>query len=154
MAKKGSKAAPIQVPDGCARAWQALRLTHNRIAGQLEANLAATCQLSLTEFDTLVALRLRGELPTRLTDLLPEVGLSQPALSRLLTRLDSRHLIERTAEAGDGRTAILTLTSEGIALVEHAKSVQSDTIASLLDTHLSGKNQAKLIDILAKVPTG
>jgi DNA-binding MarR family transcriptional regulator len=51
--------------------------------------------------------------PLRLTELNRHVLLSQPALSRLVDRLAERGLIERHADAADGRCVLLSLTETG-----------------------------------------
>ena len=65
----------------CAEAWLALRATHNRIAERLSGGLQATCELSLSEFDAMLALHLHGGEATSMTELTQAVDLSQPALA-------------------------------------------------------------------------
>ena len=48
-------------PIACSRAWQTLRLAHDRVARRLETDLAHECGLALNEFDVLLYLRTHPE---------------------------------------------------------------------------------------------
>lgn len=72
----------------CARAWVALHAAHTLVAKRLSAALATCRGLTINDFEVLVRLeRAEPERP-RLTDLNQAIALSQPALSRLVARLE------------------------------------------------------------------
>ena len=49
------QAATVAGEYACARAWAALTAAHTRIAGQLSNALAQACDLSINDFEILVA---------------------------------------------------------------------------------------------------
>src|SRR5215208_4994843 len=90
--------------DACARAWVAWRGIHAMITESLTAELGKEFGLALNEFEVLTALQTRpvsqdgaaeAEVPARirLGDLGRYVTLSQPAISRLVSRLEERGLV-------------------------------------------------------------
>ncbi len=74
----------------CAQAWAALSAAHARIAGQLADALAHRCGLSVNEFEILLRLHGAAGARLRLGEVNEFVPLTQPALSRAVTRLAGR----------------------------------------------------------------
>ena len=70
----------------CARAWQTIRLAHDRVAQRLAAVLTGECGPANNEFDVLLYLRSHADAAVRISALAEWVSLSQPALSRLVAR--------------------------------------------------------------------
>jgi DNA-binding MarR family transcriptional regulator len=92
-------------------------------------------ELSLKEYDVLYTLKKAG-CALRLSDLNEAVLLSQPALSRLVDRLDARGLVSRCADPADRRGVLVTLTDAGAAMQQrtgarHARSVERRMRAAL-----------------------
>ena len=79
----------------CALAWQTLRMAHDRVAQRLGSELSGACGLAINEFDVLLFLRSHAHEQVRIGALLEAVPLSQPALSRLVARLEARCLLAR-----------------------------------------------------------
>lgn len=138
-------------PTACARAWQTLRLAHDRVAERLSADLAASCTLALNEFDALLFLRMRPEPSVRIGALSDAVSLSQPALSRLVARLEARGLLIRTDAEDDGRSSLVGLTSGGIALIDRAIDIHSRAVHIALTGKLSNAEQASLLAALSRI---
>src|SRR5215216_7970193 len=101
----------------CALAWQTLRMAHDRVAQRLGSELAGACGLAINEFDVLLFLRSHAHLKeqVRIGALLEAVALSQPALSRLVARLEARGLLVRLEAEGDGRAVVVCPTDIGTA---------------------------------------
>src|SRR5687768_3026816 len=87
----------------CALAWQTLRMAHDRVAQRLGAELSGACGLAINEFDVLLFLRSHAHERVRIGALLDAVPLSQPALSRLVARLEARGLLARREAKDDAR---------------------------------------------------
>jgi DNA-binding MarR family transcriptional regulator len=86
-------------------------------------------EVSLTEYDVLYALKKAG-CALRQSELTKQVLLSQPALSRLLERLEQRGLVTRTTDARDKRGVLIALTDAGAEAQQrtggrHARSVEA-----------------------------
>jgi len=137
--------------DACARAWQTLRMAHDRVAERLGADLSAECALAINEFDVLLYLRTHQNEAVRITALLEAVSLSQPALSRLVGRLESRGLLARSATEVDGRATTLCLTDAGIALTDRAIAVHAAAVHESLTGKFSEEEQVALLELLAQV---
>lgn len=86
-------------------------------------------EVSLTEYDVLYALRKAG-CALRQSELTKQVLLSQPALSRMVERLEQRGLVTRTTDERDRRGVLIELTDAGAAAQQrtgarHARSVEA-----------------------------
>jgi DNA-binding MarR family transcriptional regulator len=114
--------------------WEALLRAHATLMRGFAAERMWD-ELTLNEYDVLYALRKAG-CALRLSDLNGAVLLSQPALSRLVDRLDVRGLVSRCADPADRRGVLVTLTDAGAAAQQrtgarHARSVERRMRAAL-----------------------
>jgi DNA-binding MarR family transcriptional regulator len=86
--------------------------------------------LSLTAAATLATLERSG--PCRLTWLAVREGVTQPAMTQLIGRLQDAGLVERIADASDGRVVQVRLTADGKATLAGRRAVRADRLAGLL----------------------
>lgn len=106
--------------------WEALLKAHSRIMRDFQKDKNWQ-ELSMSEYDVLYTLK-KANKPIRLHTLEYNVLLSQPALSRLVERLQKRGLIDKTVDPEDRRAQLLTITQKGVETQKrvgraHAKSV-------------------------------
>ncbi len=92
-------------------AWEAMLTAHAALMKQFAAE-DIWADVTMREYDVLYTLSKCRE-PLRLGELHRHVLLSQPALSRMVDRLVTRGLVERTADLVDGRGVRLSLTEAG-----------------------------------------
>ena len=97
--------------------------------------------LSLTAAATLATLERSG--PRRLTALAAREGVTQPAMTQLVARLQESGLVERVADPADGRVVQVRITAEGQALLAGRRAVRAERVAVLL-ARLSPDEQAAL----------
>jgi DNA-binding MarR family transcriptional regulator len=97
--------------------------------------------LSLTAAATLATLERSG--PSRLTSLAVKEGVSQPAMTQLIARLQESGLVNRDADPADGRVVQVRLTDEGRAMLTRRRAVRAERLAEIL-TRLSPDEQAAL----------
>jgi DNA-binding MarR family transcriptional regulator len=97
--------------------------------------------LSLTAAATLATLERSG--PRRLTALAAYEGVTQPAMTQLVDRLQGMSLLERTQDPADGRVVQVRITGEGQALLARRRAVRAERLAELL-LRLSPGEQALL----------
>ncbi|MEM1196304.1 MAG: MarR family transcriptional regulator [Pseudomonadota bacterium] len=71
-------------------------------------------------------------------------------LSRMVSALERRGLVERHRHASDKRSSLLSLSQEGAAFVEAIKGVLADTLDDLLDP-LDAAERRRLIALLTKI---
>ena len=135
----------------CARAWQTLRMAHDRVARRLGAELARECALAINEFDVLLYLRSHPNQEVRISALLEAVPLSQPALSRLVARLEERGLLTRSGAEDDRRATVVGLTETGTALIDRAIDTHARVVHETLTSKFSDAEQAALLHTLSQI---
>jgi DNA-binding MarR family transcriptional regulator len=96
--------------------------------------------LSLTAAATLTTLERFG--PSRLTWLAAREGVTQPAMTQLIARLQDAGLVDRAADPADGRVAQIRLTDDGRATVARRRAVRADRLAELLAGLTPGERDA------------
>jgi DNA-binding MarR family transcriptional regulator len=158
----------------CARAWSALTAAHARVAGQLSTALQRACGLTITDFEILLRLDVghgtaTGPAPgtgtatgsgagahpgQRIGDLTGAVRLSQPALSRAVTRLAGRGFLTRSGTPDDARCVLITLTPAGRDILAAAAGVHAGVINETLLDRLTPAEQDVLARVLARVADG
>jgi DNA-binding MarR family transcriptional regulator len=97
--------------------------------------------LSLTAAATLATLERSG--PSRLTSLAVREGVTQPAMTQLIGRLQESGLVDRTADPTDGRVVQVRVTDEGRAMLARRRAVRAERLAEIL-ARLSPDEQAAL----------
>src|SRR5215469_12949759 len=85
--------------------------------------------LSLTAAATLATLERSG--PCRLTSLAVREGVTQPAMTQLVDRLQGMSLLERTPDPTDGRVVQVRITPGGRALLAQRRAVRAERVAEL-----------------------
>jgi DNA-binding MarR family transcriptional regulator len=104
-------------------------------------SLSPPSGLSLTAAATLATLERSG--PSRLTSLAVKEGVSQPAMTQLIARLQESGLVNRDADPTDGRVVQVRLTDEGRAMLARRRAVRAERLAVIL-ARLSPDEQAAL----------
>ena len=87
--------------------------------------------ISLTAASTLRRLDNAG--PHRISDLAVAEGVTQPAMTQLVTRLERDALAERAGHPGDGRVVLVQITETGRAALRERREVRAERLAVLLD---------------------
>jgi DNA-binding MarR family transcriptional regulator len=87
--------------------------------------------LSLTAASTLRRLERNG--PHRLCELHAPEGVSQPAMTQLVTRLEKEGLARRDSDPGDGRAVVVSITAEGREAVARRREGRTRALADLLE---------------------
>lgn len=102
-------------PDQLIHIWMNFSKFHNRIIRALDHVLQQKYQLGLNEFYLLLFLNETEEKQLRLSELQKMVGLSQSALSRLVSRLEQHHFhaVKRASFPEDKRSVYAVLTPSG-----------------------------------------
>jgi DNA-binding MarR family transcriptional regulator len=107
---------------------KALRLS----AELLVRHLAGTGGLSFSARAVLSTLADDGG--TRLTRLAASGGITQPAMTQLVGRLERDGLVVRLIDPDDGRGTLVDITDEGRALLAQLRQTGRDNLAELLKT--------------------
>jgi DNA-binding MarR family transcriptional regulator len=110
-----------------------------RLVG-LFRSLSPASGLSLTSAATLATLERSG--PSRLTWLAGREGVTQPAMTQLIARLEDTGLVERAADPADGRVVQVRITADGRAMLAGRRAVRAERVAGLLDRLSPGEREA------------
>jgi DNA-binding MarR family transcriptional regulator len=94
-------------------------------------SLSPASGLSLTAAATLATLERSG--PSRLTWLAVREGVTQPAMTQLIARLQDAGLVDRAADPADGRVVQVRITADGRAMLAGRRAVRAERLAGLLD---------------------
>ena len=147
----GRPGAPGPAEYACAQAWAALTAAHARVSGLLAAALARECGLSVTEFEILLhADHAAGE-PLRQAELNLAVALTQPALSRAVSRLAERGLLARAGTPEDGRGVLISVTPRGREVLGRAVPVHAQVIRTALLDRLTKAQELALTGALSRI---
>jgi DNA-binding MarR family transcriptional regulator len=135
----------------CARAWVALRSIYSQVNERLVDALDRECGLSVNEFEVLTYLQSAEPRRVRQGDLLDAVSLSQPALSRLVTRLEQQGFIDRIESDDDRRSVLVGLTDAGRNKLAEAIPVHAEAIRRLFLSQMSVDEQEMLVNAFARL---
>ena len=135
----------------CALAWQTLRMAHDRVSKRLASELSRDCALAINEFDVLFYLRRHACEGVRISALMDAVPLSQPALSRLVARLEARGLLGRSGAESDGRASVVCLTDSGVALIDRAMVIHARVVHETLTSKFSDAERTALLQTLSQI---
>jgi DNA-binding MarR family transcriptional regulator len=105
---------------------------------------------SMREYDVLYTLS-KCESPQRLADLTDHVLLSQPALSRLVDRLEERGLVARCGDPSDGRAIRISLTDAGRETQRSIGRIHAQDVAAAMTTALTEPELAQLTALTRKL---
>jgi DNA-binding MarR family transcriptional regulator len=98
--------------------------------------------LSLTAGSTLARLERGG--PRRLTELAGLEGVTQPAMTQLVSRLERDGLASRVSDPVDGRVVLVRITEVGLALLGRRRAARAEILTELLG-RLSQTDRDKII---------
>jgi DNA-binding MarR family transcriptional regulator len=104
-------------------------------------SLSPASGLSLTAAATLATLERSGS--SRLTWLAVREGVTQPAMTQLIARLEDAGLVDRAADPADGRVVQVRITADGKAMLAGRRAVRAERVTRLLD-RLSPDERAAL----------
>lgn len=88
--------------------------------------------------------RLAAGEPARISDLARLEGVTQPAMTTLVNRLENEGLVGREADPSDARAALVTLTEAGRTFVEQRRVERTRTVAAQLE-QLDATDQEALL---------
>src|ERR1700760_4121613 len=132
----------------------ALTADLERIFG-LFRSLSPASGLSMTAAATLAGIERLG--PQRLTVLAAREGVTQPAMTQLISRLEESGLVRREASPQDGRVVLVVITDEGRAMLARRRGARTERLTGII-AQLDPEHRAALasalpaLDALASVP--
>lgn len=138
------------------RIWRNYLAMTGRLQTAMHRQLQQDCELSLSDYDVLVALSERG--PMRINELGDLIGWEQSRVSHQLRRMRGRGLLNREGHDDDRRGATVTITDAGRSALEtaapgHVELVRTAVFDGLSDAQLRAFGSA-IDTVLARIKTG
>ncbi|MEX0427478.1 MarR family transcriptional regulator [Nocardioides sp. DS6] len=90
-----------------------------------------------------VLARLGREGPTQVSELARATGVSQPAMTQLVTRMERDALVARTAAEDDRRVVLVGLAERGKQVLDERRAERAGVLDALLD-ELEADDQAAI----------
>ena len=132
-------------------AWEALFRAQATIAAELTAR-TDWAELLPREYGVLYALSTAPD-GLRITELGEDVLLTQPGMSRLVTRLETRGLVRRDDDPDDARASRVRLTDAGTEVQRAVGLSHGRLVAQAMTRHLDRDQLLLLSDLCRRLTT-
>jgi DNA-binding MarR family transcriptional regulator len=134
-------------------AWEALFRAQVSVMREL-TECFPTSEISFNEYDVLFNLSNQPDRRARIRDLTRHLLLTQPSISRLVDRLASKGIVEKTSDPGDGRGIIVAMTDEGYDLYRRTAMSHAEAIRRRVGGALDDDELASLAELCTKLRLG
>lgn len=127
---------PLTPRDPRLAPWRAFLSAHVLVTRRLDEELRAEHDLSLAEYETLLAIAWSPDRRIRMRTLADSILLSKSGVTRLIDRLVADGLVERSACLSDARGAEAVLTDAGLdrlraASVTHLRGIDAHFLSAI-----------------------
>ncbi|HEY0357758.1 MAG TPA: MarR family transcriptional regulator [Mycobacteriales bacterium] len=133
------------------QAWRGYLRMQSRLSARLNRQLQTDSDLSLADFDVLVALTDQPEDRLRVSELARVLQWEKSRLSHHVGRMERRGLVVRQECADDGRGAFVVLTPEGRRAIEAAAPPHVEAVRRLVFDDLTPQQVATMDAITRQV---
>jgi DNA-binding MarR family transcriptional regulator len=130
-------------------AWEALFRAQSTIVQELSARDAWE-DLVPREYGVLYALSSAPD-GLRITELGADVLLTQPGMSRLVARLETRRLVQRVPDPEDARAFRIRLTATGVATQRRIGRAHARHVAEAMTRNLDREELEQLLDLCRRL---
>lgn len=131
--------------------WYALALLLNQLPAALDTQMRRDAGIGQFEYMVLSALSMAPERTMRMTLLAEYSGASLSRLSNVVSRLEKRGWVGRSADPSDRRTTLAELTDAGLAVVVAAAPGHVAEVRRLVVDSLTKAQQRQLTVIARRV---
>ncbi|MEU8977280.1 MarR family transcriptional regulator [Streptomyces sp. NPDC048309] len=119
----------------------------------IDADMMREQHLPLSEYTTLMHLSEAPHRRMRMSELANVSNLSLSGMTRIVTRLEKRGLVERSRCDEDARGWNAVLTDMGLARLEEAWPAHLASVRHHVLDHVDGADLTRLVDVLRRVAT-
>lgn len=134
-----------------ASVWPLFLTVHAVLVSRIEARLSGAGLPTLVWYDVLWALECAPDHQLRMSELAEMTVLSRSNLTRLVDRLESAGLVERTRAKADRRGAYAVVTRKGRDMRRKMWPVYSAAIKDLFADHIDNNEAPVLAAVLQRV---
>ena len=135
---------PAPFTDDELRAWRGFLRLHRTITDELNRRLLQEHDLPLLHYGVLITLITVPERRMRMTDVAERVLVSPSGMTRAVAKLAGDGLVERTQDANDRRSFLVTLTPRGVRRLRKAQETHHACVRELLFSGLGTKDVRRL----------
>ena len=146
---KAPEAPRAEVPE----AWPSLLRAHAAMTRQMDADLIASHQLNLSDYEVMLHLSHAPGRRMRRTDLAERVVLTQSGITRLLAGLETAGWVDRAGCPTDGRVVYAHLTDAGLEKLRECAATHLGSIRELFSSRFSASELDDLAALLGRLPT-
>lgn len=132
--------------------WSRLEALTGRINQRLDQLVTERSEIALSEFFTLRALIPEGERGARVQDVAHAVGINASTMSRVVTRLEARGLVQRVTCDVDRRGVYCAITADGRSFALEVEEKIAPDLARLLDEAALDMDTAAIVTRLRHTP--
>jgi DNA-binding MarR family transcriptional regulator len=129
--------------------WRGYLTMASQLQTAMHRQLQQDCDLSLSDYDVLVALSERG--PLRINELGEALAWEQSRVSHQLRRMRGRGLVVRHGSGDDRRGATIDLTDSGRAALDAAAPGHVELVRSVVFDGLSAAQQRAFGSVIESV---
>lgn len=133
------------------RAWYAFAYALIRLPAALDAQMYRDAGLSQFEYLVLSALSMTPDRTLRMSDLAAHTASTLSRLSNVVSRLEKRDWVRRTADPVDGRYTLAILTDDGWAKVVASAPAHVEEVRRLVFEPLTKTQQRQLGQISQRI---
>jgi DNA-binding MarR family transcriptional regulator len=135
-------------------AWRGLIRLRETVMREIDRRLQENGDLSLADYGVLIVLVTAPQLRLRMSDLGTRQLLTPSGITRVVTRLEKRGLVQREPDPADGRAALATLTKPGLEALRRAQVIHHATVRELLLGRLTKPELDRLAQLYEKALPG
>jgi DNA-binding MarR family transcriptional regulator len=132
-------------------AWMGFLRAHAAITKGLDADLIANVGIPLSAFEVLFAIVNADEGYLRMSDVAEKAMLSPSRVSRLVTELEQRELLERKTCESDSRVVYAAITDRGRALITEIEELHFEGIERRFFSALDADEISQLAELWPRV---
>lgn len=136
--------------DDPVRAWRAVLLAQSRALRAIERDLEQAGAISLQWYDVLLELNAVPD-GLRMQDLAMRTVVSRTRVSRIVSELEERGLVDRAIDPRDGRASLVTITGAGRQELRRAAPVYLAGIDAHFNRYLTGTQRNAVAGALQRV---
>ena len=133
-------------------AWVRMLGAHGTLTREMNANLIAAHELTLTDYEVLLRLWTAPEVGLTRSDLAQSTLLTQGGITRLLSGLERAGLVESASGETDRRVVYARLTEAGRKRFREAARTHVRDITTMFTERFSSDELATLADLLGRLP--
>ena len=138
-----------EISDVHKAAWGGFLLSHAKIVRTIDSLMASQGEVSLEQYDVLLALEEAPEQQLTMTELADAVVFSPSGLTRLVDRMVKQGFLERCCNLKDKRSTYAKLTKHGLETRSRSWILYSQLLQDHFACHVS-KQDAKHLVVIAE----